>query len=175
MLGYFNKYFGGLYAQHVRAMLKAPKIPKEGFRLATRSPFRVYPWTDPFAHHYEAKLVEHNPLIDRDRKGYSLWTCLSQASDRAWKTYRLTCRQYPGDFEQYLYLSAPSENRGGYTLQVERICTTRPRVSNADVATLMANQWVYIGNKGEEMASAGYDPITYGLYRETGCSEEHSF
>ena len=123
-----------------------------------------------------ATVVDHNPLIDRDRKGYSLWTYLKQAYDRAMKTYGVTEGRRPvWGMDEYLGFSIPSENRGGYALEIERICTIRPRRYNADVATLVANQWVYIGNKGEEMANAGYDPITYGLYRETGPSEEHRF
>ena len=133
-------------------------------------------WTDPFAHHYEAALVEHSPLFDRDRIGYSLWVHLKQCYDKAWRNYGATeGYRHIWGMSEHLYFSIPSENRGGYALEVERICTTRPRRDNADIATLMANQWLYLGNKGEEMANAGYDPITYGLYRETGPSEEHRF
>ena len=107
VLGYFNTFFGGLYAQNVWARLKAPKIPKQGFQLATQTPFKVNPWMDPFVHRYEAKLVQHQLLMDRDRMGYSLWSHHFQAYDQARGTFRLTCRGYPGNFERDLHLSVP--------------------------------------------------------------------
>ena len=46
---------------------------------------------------------------------------------------------------------------------VERICTTRPPVSNREIATLMANQWVYLDRKRVQIVNAGYGKLTEGL------------
>ena len=47
---------------------------------------------------------------------------------------------------------------------VERVCTNRPPNGNPELATLMANQWVYLDRKRGQLIGAGYQEITKGLF-----------
>ena len=47
---------------------------------------------------------------------------------------------------------------------VERICTPRPPKESAELASLMANQWVYLDRKKSQLIGAGFGEITKGLF-----------
>jgi hypothetical protein len=111
-LGYFTPEFCGQYAETVLAMLQASDAPREGYRLAMHSNFRVNPLANPQSYRYVVYLPLLHPLMATERLTHLLRPRLLEAFKQA---AAVSQRERPevggGEFKTNFHFSVPSEKK----------------------------------------------------------------